>query len=459
MTNRPRRAPTRVPCGVRDASPVSVTPVKRAVLIASGVVLVLLGLLLIAAGGAAAALFGSDGSLSTAPARVSGSGVALVVEDISIDASSIPVPDGVGSLTLSVADTRGRTMFVGSAPSDTVDTYLTGAPYDVVVSVAAGSDATTREVPGTQQPPPPTTQSFWTRQATGSPAELTARVSAATTLVVMNADATPGVDAELVVTLTVARAWTAAWIAVGVGVLLLLLAILAFWRARVAGRRARAAAAAAAPPAAAAVVAAPGATILPGETLEAPAASTVVAAAPEAPAAPVTEAVVPIPPGEPVELAPVAPAEPDATADLTAAAAAVAAATASDAAEPPASETAPDAESVQELPDAAPEAVETIAPEAATPIAEAAAVAALAPAEDPASADGAASGPAYDAAPHEVDAPVEEAASPVDMAALFAPSADDATAVIPAVSAPVPEPADPDTTGPVAPAETEHPAG
>ena len=237
---------------------------KRAVLIGSGIVLLVLGVLLIAGGGAVAAVFGSDGSLSTAPARVSGSGVALVIEDIAIDASSIPVPDGVGTLTLSVSGPRGSTMFVGSASGDAVDAYLTGAPYDVVVEIAAGSDATTREVPGTQQPPPPSTQPIWTRQATGSPAQLTVRSGSATTLVVMNSAATSGVTADLVVTLTVARAWTYAWVAVGAGVVLVLLSIVAFWRARVARRRARAASATTVP-APAPVVATPGATILPGE--------------------------------------------------------------------------------------------------------------------------------------------------------------------------------------------------
>ncbi|MFN8168756.1 MAG: hypothetical protein U0S36_08230 [Candidatus Nanopelagicales bacterium] len=263
---------------------------KRAVLVTVGVVLVILGLLLVAGGGAAAALFGSDGQLSTAPARISGQGTALVIEDIAIDASSIPVPEGVGTLTLSVSDPQGGRMFVGSASGEAVDTYLTGAPYDVVVEVAAGKDGTVRAVPGTQSPPPPETQSIWTRQATGSPAELTARVGRDTTLVVMNADASAGVTADLVVTLTVARAWSSAWIAVGVGALLILVAVLLFWRARAAGRKARqeafAAAASAAAPAVP-VVAAAGATVLPGAPVAAeppapaPAEPTVPAAAPD----------------------------------------------------------------------------------------------------------------------------------------------------------------------------------
>jgi hypothetical protein len=447
--------------------------VKRAVLIATGVVLVLLGVLLVGAGGAAAALFGSDGSLSTVPARVSGDGVALVVEDISIDASSIPVPEGLGTLTLSVSDAQGGTMFVGSASGEAVDTYLTGAPYDVVVAVSAGSAATTRPVPGTQQPPPPATQPFWNRQATGSPAELTARVSSATTLVVMNADATPGVDAELVVTLTVARAWSAAWIAVGVGVLLVLLGVVAFWRARVARRRAREAALAAAPPVVGTAVSAPGATILPGAApLEPPVAATAaVVAAAEASVLERTQPVETVPPadeaagvtdaggdpttgpvagrddaGAPTEQLPPVPAPvPDQadSADDTAA---------GSAAEP---ETEPEAEQPVEA------AVEEPADSPVFDAALAAAPAAYAvtgedaPGAEHAGDDGAGDDGAGDEP--------EQAAGPVDMAALFAPlPGDDATAVLPVVTSEQGAPgADPgaDPPGPVAPAETQHPAG
>jgi hypothetical protein len=439
--------------------------VKRAALIATGVVLVLLGLITMAAGGAAAALFGSDGSLSTTPARVSGTGVALVVEDIAIDASSIPVPDGVGTLTLSVSDPAGRTMFVGAASGESVDTYLTGAPYDVVVEVAAGSKAVTRAVPGTQQPPPPSTQSIWTQQATGSPAELTARVSTDTTLVVMNSDATPGVDADLVVTLTVARAWSAAWIAVGVGVLLVLLGILAFWRARVARRRALAAAPAPVAP----VVAAPGATILPGALVPDAASAPATAPAPEvavadlpttamaAVAAPVVAAVVE-PDGDPAVLSPpatddvpsAAPEEPEeaaASAEPTEAAAPVehVVPVETPVVETPAPTLAPDAPAVDE-PAPVPAVDEPV---------YAAAVAEIAGASAPETPTSDTAGEQDEGVePVEPVEPDEPGAAPVDMAALFAPAPDDGdrTAEQPAVPGV-------DAPPSAAPSESQHPAG
>lgn len=98
---------------------------------------------------------------------MTGTGVALVAEQIRVDESSIPVPDGVGTLTLSVTAPDGRSMFACTAKPDDLDTYLTGAPYDVVVDLASGGKATTRPVPGTQQPAPPAAQPFWDRAELG----------------------------------------------------------------------------------------------------------------------------------------------------------------------------------------------------------------------------------------------------------------------------------------------------
>ena len=424
----------------------------------------ILGLLLVVGGAGAAALFGSDGSLSTAPARVSGKGVALVIEDIAIDASSIPVPDGVGTLSLSVADPSGRSMFVGSASSSDVDGYLVGAPYDVVVDVAAGTDGTTRAVPGTQQPPPPEAQTFWIRQATGRPAELTARVGPSSTLVVMRSDASAGVTADLVVTLTVASVWTYSWIAVGVGVLLLLLAVVAFWRARVAHRSARDRAALTAP--SVAVVAAPGPTVLPGA-----------ATRPAVPVAPVEP---------PTQIMPaVVVASPSST-PVAPAAAAAAAATVTSAAD---RATEPETPGLATGATASPGDVGAEPPTSG--VDPAAAVVASLAASRAADAQPAHEGPPT--APVPVVAPAEHeepeqsepgqsepeaGARPVDMAALFAPSSsDDDTALIPVVPAPgasaggasagsgpatdgaTPERADPATTGPVAAPETDSSAG
>lgn len=212
---------------------------KRGLYVTLGVILLVAGIALAALGTTIALSVGSDDAVATAPARVRGTGVAVVAEDFRVDTSALPVPDDLGTLTVTVTGRNGREMFVGAASTSDIDTYLTGAPYDVVVDLTAGQKATTRKVPGSQQPQPPGSQGLWTVQASGAPAVLTGRVPSGETLVVMNSDGAAVVDADVVVTLRVPKASMYSWIAAAVGVVLALLALLLFWRARVAGRRRR----------------------------------------------------------------------------------------------------------------------------------------------------------------------------------------------------------------------------
>ena len=240
---------------------------KRAVYLLLGIVLLLAGVALIAGGAAVASVFGSDDAISTAPARIDGSGVALVTENLTVDASSVTLPSGIGTLTLSVKAPDGRAMFAGTAAPRDLDTYLTGAPYDVVVDLTSGSAARTRHVPGSQQPPPPSGQSFWVTQAQGTSPSISTALGPADALVVMNADASSRVSADVVVTYSLAHAWTGGWTAVGAGALAVALSVLAFWRSRVARRRGAAERASVAEAAAAAVGAAAGSTtVLPDVT-------------------------------------------------------------------------------------------------------------------------------------------------------------------------------------------------
>lgn len=204
---------------------------KRGPLVALGVLLLVVGLALAAAGAVVAAWIGSDDSVSTAPARVQGTGVAVVAEDLRVDAGGIAIPDAMGSITLVVTGRTGRAMFVGVAQPSDVARYLSAAPHDVVVDLSAGATATTRAVPGTRTPALPASVAFWTASAAGAPASLSARVPPGTTLVVMNADAARGIDADVVVTLQVPHAWTFAWVAVGIGLLLAILGVVLLRRA------------------------------------------------------------------------------------------------------------------------------------------------------------------------------------------------------------------------------------
>jgi hypothetical protein len=228
--------------------------VARAGFLVSGVATAVLGGALLAGGAVVGLAFGPDGTVSTAPATADAAGVALLVDDLKVDAAGLPVPEGVGVLTLSARSATGEPVFLGAAQGTDLDTYLAGAPYDVVADLRPGAPATLRPVPGTQQPPPPSTQQFWLLQDEGAPAELAARIPAGTTVVVMNADATPGLAVDLSVTLEVDRAWPAALAFAGAGLVLLAVAVGLLLASR--GRRG--------PPPAGAHSAPTAATVLPG---------------------------------------------------------------------------------------------------------------------------------------------------------------------------------------------------
>lgn len=191
----------------------------------SGVAAAVVGAALLGAAGVIGAAFGPDGTVTTTPTSASAAGVALLVDGFEVDAAGLPVPEGVGVLTLSATSADGSPVFLGVANGSDLDSYLAGAPYDVVADLSTGGTATTRSVPGTQQPPLPASQQFWLRQDEGSPATLTARIPQGTTVVLMRSDATPGVAADLAVTLEVDRAWPAALVIGGAGLVLLGVAV------------------------------------------------------------------------------------------------------------------------------------------------------------------------------------------------------------------------------------------
>jgi len=204
---------------------------KRGVLIAFGAVWILCGTLLVAAGVVLASVLGPASTISTPVTRLVGTGVALIVDNLVIDVSSVPLPARLGSLTLRVAAPDGRPMFAGSARTTDVDAYLSGAPYDAVAHLSTGGGSQTRSVPGTRRPPVGGAVNFWSYQGTGDPAVLTARLEPGSTLVIMNADAAVGVTADVAVTLTIPGAWAAPWACGGSGLALLAVGALTLWRA------------------------------------------------------------------------------------------------------------------------------------------------------------------------------------------------------------------------------------
>src|SRR5205085_6133540 len=99
----------------------------------------------------------------------------------------------LGTMKVEVSSTAGRSLFVGIAPSSQVNRYLGGVSRGIVTNVPGGS---IRTISGRAPQGPPGKQGFWTseRSGTGTLALTWAPTAGSWTAVVMNADASRGVD-------------------------------------------------------------------------------------------------------------------------------------------------------------------------------------------------------------------------------------------------------------------------
>jgi hypothetical protein len=173
---------------------------RRTPLIVLGAVLLAIGCLTALTGAALAAFFGSGDRLSTGSHPVSTATRALV--------SEVSELDGVGAVTKgedqveidATPRAAGRGVFVGIARAADVERYLAGADVDVVTDLEVTPfGLTTRRQAGTAVPAAPAAQTFWVARAEA--ASGTAHLSWPVQdgdyrIVIMNADASPVVDAD-----------------------------------------------------------------------------------------------------------------------------------------------------------------------------------------------------------------------------------------------------------------------
>lgn len=112
-----------------------------------------------------------------------------------------PLPFDVGSIRIwAESASPGKDIFVGIARRSDVERYLSGANYSELLDVSFRPfHVEYRETQGTQQPPPPSAQDFWVASATGpGEQELDWNIEPGNwSVVVMNADATPDIRADL----------------------------------------------------------------------------------------------------------------------------------------------------------------------------------------------------------------------------------------------------------------------
>ena len=89
-----------------------------------------------------------------------------------------------------------KPLFIGIATKADVLRYLNGAPYEQVsdIDVSNNFRLTTKRIPGTTQPAAPGDQSIWLAQASGQAPQMQWSITSGDyQVVVMNADASPGV--------------------------------------------------------------------------------------------------------------------------------------------------------------------------------------------------------------------------------------------------------------------------
>ena len=177
-------------------------------MIVVGAILALIGFVLLAGSGAGTLAYAtqrSDGYFQTGTVRLASATYAVTSDRVDLqsepgDADWIIERGALGSVRLTIDPGRsGTPIFAGIARSADVATYLDGVSHDVIRDFELSPDRVLyRQVPGETTPTPPGEQTFWVAQVTADQAsQLTWEVeSGEWTVVVMNADASRGVEVD-----------------------------------------------------------------------------------------------------------------------------------------------------------------------------------------------------------------------------------------------------------------------
>ena len=208
----------------------------RVIAVVLGALLLLPALGLVAGGGVLlwADTWGrdDDGYLFTATDEFSTAGYALVSDRIELetDADWVPLSAALGTARLEAAGTdTGEDVFLGVGPTSDVEAYLAGVERTVVDNLGLDTSAADQElVPGSAPDGLPTEQDFWTVEASGTGTQQLSWEPAegSWTLVIMNADGSPGVAVDARIGATTPALGGLAWGLLGVGLFLVLVATL-----------------------------------------------------------------------------------------------------------------------------------------------------------------------------------------------------------------------------------------
>jgi hypothetical protein len=192
----------------------------RVVMLVFGVLLALVGLVLGAAGSGALVAHAvggdQDGYLTTPTFDLESETVAVTAEELEfVDAPGDWTPWGARlDLRLTVTAVEGP-VFVGVAPTAEVAAYLDGVAHDELQRLDAPDAAYLRR-PGERAPAPPADEVFWTESVEGTGTQTLdwSPQAGQWSVVVMNADASPGVAVE-----ATAGAATDLLLPIGIGLL------------------------------------------------------------------------------------------------------------------------------------------------------------------------------------------------------------------------------------------------
>lgn len=206
---------------------------KRLIAFVSGSVAALAAAALLAAGGAALWADGKkndDGYITSASHQFGSAGYAVATDDLDIDEDGAPGligSDAYGHLRLKVDSRADKPVFVGVARTADVERYLSGSAHSSVTDVELDPfHADYRTLGGARRPAAPATAGIWAASAHGAGTQtMTWNVrSGGWSIVVMNADASRGVSADVSVGANVPVLTPLGWGLAGGGLLLALLA-------------------------------------------------------------------------------------------------------------------------------------------------------------------------------------------------------------------------------------------
>jgi hypothetical protein len=207
---------------------------SRIALIVTGTIASLLATALVAGG--AIALWGDsqkdgDGYLTTNTHRFEDSTRALATENLDMnlgDADWLAQPNDLGKVKVTAESKDGKSLFVGIARTSDVEDYLGGVPYTTVDDIEASPfSADYTRHGGQRHPVSPEHAGIWvaSNQGTGEQSVDWDIEDGDYSVVVMNADGSLGVDADVSAGANVPFLDELGWSAIGSGVFALLIGI------------------------------------------------------------------------------------------------------------------------------------------------------------------------------------------------------------------------------------------